>query len=268
MQTLQSYLQISPDQAPDVLFARGAQAAGEAIEGLAATARRRRGGWLRAKIVRAAARRIRVLMGVREAPKFFAVRMMGIVRDELFASGREFADVGTIEQADDLFYLHLDELRALSQDEPRDWRALIAGRRAVYERENRRKQVPRVLVSDGRAFYEGLGAVGESDTVIRGSPVSPGVAEGVAHVVFDPRGARLAPGEILVCPGTDPAWTPLFMAAGGLITEVGGMMTHGSVVAREIGIPAVVGVHRATARLANRQRIRVDGTTGKILVIG
>ncbi len=89
----------------------------------------------------------------------------------------------------------------------------------------------------------------------------------VVHVIFDPSGAQLVPGEILVCPGTDPAWTPLFMAAGGLITEVGGMMTHGSVVAREYGIPAVVGVHQATTRLKNGQRIRIDGTAGKIVVL-
>jgi pyruvate,water dikinase len=94
------------------------------------------------------------------------------------------------------------------------------------------------------------------------------MVEGVVHVVLDPHRAQLAPGEILVCPGTDPAWTPLFLAAGGLITEVGGMMTHGSVVAREYGIPAVVGVHRATERLKNGQRIRLDGTAGKIVVIG
>jgi pyruvate,water dikinase len=144
---------------------------------------------------------------------------------------------------------------------------LIAERRAVYERENRRRQVPRVLVSDGRAFYEGLGATADTDHVISGSPVSPGVAEGIVHIIFDPRGAQLAPGEILVCPGTDPAWTPLFMAAGGLITEVGGMMTHGSVVAREYGIPAVVGVHQATTRLRDGQRIRVDGTAGRIIVL-
>jgi pyruvate,water dikinase len=124
-----------------------------------------------------------------------------------------------------------------------------------------------VLVSDGRAFYEGLGSESDTGDVITGSPVSPGVAEGIVHVIFDPRGAQLAPGEILVCPGTDPAWTPLFMVAGGLITEVGGMMTHGSVVAREYGIPAVVGVHQATTRLKDGQRIRIDGTTGKIMIL-
>ena len=86
-------------------------------------------------------------------------------------------------------------------------------------------------------------------------------------MVLDPHTAALAPGEILVCPGTDPAWTPLFLATGALVMEVGGMMTHGSVVAREYGIPAVVGVHQATTRLQTGQRIRVDGTTGRITLL-
>ena len=206
-------------------------------------------------------------MGLRESPKFFIIRVMGIIRKELLASGEEFAEAGVIEKPEDLFFLHFDELQALANREDRDWKSTVAERRTVYERENRRRQVPRVLVSDGRTFYEGIGMLADTDSVISGSPVSPGVVEGVVHVILDPRGAQLAPGEILVCPGTDPAWTPLFMAAGGLITEVGGMMTHGSVVAREYGIPAVVGVHQATTRLKDGQRIRVDGTAGKIVVL-
>jgi pyruvate,water dikinase len=267
MQMLQSYLQISEESAPDVLFARGQQAANAAIERIALEARQRPGGWLREKIARGAARRVRVLMGVRESPKFFAIRVMGIARKALMEVGKEFAEAGMINRAEDLAFLRLSELEALSRDEPHDWKALIAERRLTYEREARRRQVPRVLVSDGRAFYEGVGANTDTGDVITGSPVSPGVVEGVVHVVFNPHETQLAPGEILVCPGTDPAWTPLFMAAGGLITEVGGMMTHGSVVAREYGIPAVVGVHQATTRLKNGQKIRVDGTAGKISIL-
>ncbi len=123
-----------------------------------------------------------------------------------------------------------------------------------------------MLLSDGTAFYEGLGAEDGGD-VLSGSPVSPGVVEGIVHVVFDPRGVQLAPGEILVCPGTDPSWTPLFLSAGGLVMEVGGLMTHGSVVAREYGIPAVVGVHEATQRLQTGQRVRVDGTAGRVVLL-
>lgn len=268
MQTLKSYLEIDPESAPDILFARGERAACAAIEELASRVRRQHGGRFKSHLVRAAAHRIRALMGARESPKFFAIRTMGIARAALLDVGCEFAAAGALERPEDLFFLRLSELEALSRREPRDWQALVSERRSAYEREQRRRQVPRVLVSDGRAFYEGLGAETDTGDLITGSPVSPGVVEGIVHVVLDPHGARLAPGEILVCPGTDPAWTPLFMAAGGLITEVGGMMTHGSVVAREYGIPAVVGVHNATSRLQNGQRIRVDGTQGKIIITG
>jgi pyruvate,water dikinase len=267
MQTLQSYLKISDDLAPDVLFERGAQRAKEAIDTLAEAARSQRGGWIKERLVRAAARRVRALMGAREAPKFYAVRVMGVVRAELLAIGEEFAQAGILENRDDLVFLYIRELDALAHHDERDWKALIAERRSRHMREANRKQIPRVLVSDGRAFYEGLGSDTDTADVITGSPVSPGVVEGIVHIVFDPHKSQLAPGEILVCPGTDPAWTPLFMAAGGLITEVGGMMTHGSVVAREYGIPAVVGVHQATTRLKDGQRIRLDGNVGKIIVM-
>jgi rifampicin phosphotransferase len=267
MQTLQSYLQIDNDSAPDVLFARGRQAAEAAIEKLAQEARRRPFGWIREKLVRGAARRVRALMGARESPKFFAIRVMGIARQALLEVGKEFAEAGTIDRAQDLSFLNFSELEALSRNEARDWKSLVSSRRAIYERETRRRQVPRVLLSDGRTFHEGVGADTDTSDVITGSPVSPGVVEGVVRVVLSPHDTLLLPGEILVCPGTDPAWTPLFMAAGGLITEVGGMMTHGSVVAREYGIPAVVGVHQATTRLKDGQRIRVDGTTGRIEIL-
>lgn len=149
-----------------------------------------------------------------------------------------------------------------------DLAARVAERRQLYAREGRRRQVPRVILSDGRTFYEGISApAGASAGELVGSPVSPGVAEGRVCVVFHPQDAQLAPGDILVCPGTDPAWTPLFLAAGGLVMEVGGLMTHGAVVAREYGIPAVVGVTQATARLTTGQRVRVDGTAGRVTVL-
>jgi pyruvate,water dikinase len=267
MHSLKSYLQIDPAFAPDVQFAKGEQAAQNAVERIVDIVNKQHGGFVKARIARGAAKRIRLLMGARESPKFFAIRTMGVARLTMIAVGKEFAEAGTINRADDLVFLKLDELDALSKNELRDWKSLIAERRAAYERELRRRQVPRVLVSDGRAFYEGVGAETDTDDVITGSPVSAGVVEGAVHVVHDPRGTQLAPGEILVCPGTDPAWTPLFMAAGGLVTEVGGMMTHGSVVAREYGIPAVVGVHQATMRLKDGQRIRVDGSKGKITIL-
>jgi len=127
-----------------------------------------------------------------------------------------------------------------------------------------------LLLSDGHAFYDGMLPSADEkveEGVLIGSAVSPGVVEGLVRVVLDPHGVQLAPGEILVCPGTDPAWTPLFLPAGGLVMEVGGLMTHGSVVAREYGIPAVASVHEATTRLKTGQRVRVDGTAGRVEIV-
>jgi phosphohistidine swiveling domain-containing protein len=269
LRVLQSYLQIEDaSQAPDAVFARGGAAAEAATQRLADRVRQTRGGWLRARLVRWAARRVRALVGLRESPKLWVVRMMGIVRNALLESGQGQVAAGVLAQADDLFFLRLGELRALAAGQERDWAALVRERRQAYAREGHRRQIPHLLLSDGQAFYEGV-AVPEAEGVgvLIGSPVSPGVAEGVVHVVLDPHEARLAPGEILVCPGTDPAWTPLFLVAGGLVMEVGGLMTHGSVVAREYGIPAVVGVSQATARLRTGQRVRLDGTAGQVTVL-
>jgi pyruvate,water dikinase len=270
MQALQSYLRIDDErQAPDAVFKRGELVAAEAQAKLENAVRRMPGGAFRVRLVRFLAGRLRSLLGLRESPKFFIVRLMGILREGLLDSGRELASAGVLARADDIFFMHLNELDELARGPSRDWRTMIAGRRAVFQREKLRRQIPRLLLSDGRAFYEGMGEapVEEGEGVLVGSPVSPGVAEGLVRVVFDPHQTQLSPGEILVCPGTDPAWTPLFLAAAGLVMEVGGLMTHGSVVAREYGIPAVVGVHEATTRLKTGQRIRVDGNTGRVRLL-
>src|SRR5688572_14539663 len=136
MQTLQSYLLITEEMAPDALFEKGAKAAELAIDKLAEQARRSAGGEIKEKIVRALARRIRILMGLRESPKFFIVRLMGIIRSELLASGDEFVREGIIEKPEDLFFLHFHELQALANRDNRDWKGLIAERRGTYEREN------------------------------------------------------------------------------------------------------------------------------------
>ena len=236
---------------------------------LAKAVRRTLHGWSKAHVLRWAAHRMRALAGLRESPKFTGIRLLGILRESLLAGARELVAAGVLTRPDDIFFLRLEEVQTLATGERRDWRTLIAQRRAAYAREKRRRQVPRLLLSDGRAFFDGVAELGdESGATIAGSPVSPGVAEGVVHVVLDPRGTQLAPGEILVCRGTDPAWTPLFLAAGGLVMEVGGFMTHGSVVAREYGIPALVGAHQATTCLRTGQQVRVDGSRGRITILG
>ncbi len=101
-----------------------------------------------------------------------------------------------------------------------------------------------------------------AEGALKGSPASPGIVTAQARVILDPTSARLEPGEVLVAPSTDPGWTPLFLTAGGLVMEMGGSMSHDAVVAREYGIPAVVGVPSATERITTGQRITVDGSAG------
>jgi phosphohistidine swiveling domain-containing protein len=259
--SLRSYVRIEQaDRAPDVVFTDGQQGAEAATERLAALL-----AGPEARQVRFLVSRIRGMMGARETPKFAIIRAMGILRQGLLASGADLVAAGVLERVDDVFFLRLAELDQVWTRDAGYWHGLLAERRAVDAREQRRAQVPRVILSDGRTFYEGLG--NSPDGAMSGSPVSPGVAEGRVRVVTDPATESLAPGEILVCRATDPSWTPLFLAAAGLVTEVGGMMTHGSVVAREYGIPAVVGVHEATGRLATGQYVRLDGTNGTIELI-
>jgi rifampicin phosphotransferase len=256
------------NNAPDAVFARGAVAAGEAIDKLTAFIRQGRGGFIKSRQARFFANRARMLMGLRENPKFFAVRMMWIIHRELKKTGEEFVAAGELERTDDLFFLSFPEIREFAAKTPRDWKGLIAERRIRFEREQQRRQLPRLFLSDGRAFYEGMAEQKDNDgKSITGSPVSPGVVEGKVRVVRDPGKAGLAPGEIMVCPGTDPSWTPLFLVAGGLIMEVGGMMTHGAVVAREYGIPAAVGVDKATLRLKTGMKVRLNGSTGEITLL-
>jgi pyruvate,water dikinase len=295
IQAIRSYLHIqTPDAAPDVVFARSAAEAEAAIGRLIAKARQTHGGWLKARLVRWISRRVRSVAGMRETPKFTIIRIFDVARTAMLEVGRELMERGVLERPEDVFFLHLDELRALaagesggagvwengSVGEPNTpmlphshtptplYAQTVSTRRLLYDREKLRRQIPLVMLSDGRTFYPGaeMASVANAD-ILTGSGVSPGVAEGIVRVVHDPRGAQLAPGEILVCPGTDPAWTPLFLAAGGLVMEVGGLMTHGSVVAREYGIPAVVGVSGATTRLETGQRVRVDGSVGKVTIL-
>jgi rifampicin phosphotransferase len=257
---LANYLKLDdPAMAPDALFDRGAREAEEMIATLVERARRR--GPLRARLVRLALDRARKLAGVRELPKYDLVMGLAAVRRELAAVGAELARRGSLEKGDDVFFLDLKEARAGLDG--RDFRALVQERRDSYEAELRRRHIPRVLLSDGTE-PEAQAVAAAGDAALAGTPASAGSVTATARVVLDPVGAHLEPGEILVAPSTDPGWTPLFLTAGGLVMEMGGANSHGAVVAREYGIPAVVGVPDATARIATGQRITVDGAAGTV----
>ena len=244
--------------APDALFARGAAEAAAMIDTLAARAQRR--GRLRGRAVRFALSRARALAGARELPKFYLILAVAAVRRQLVLVGAELAARGRLAAKDDVFFVDLKEAAAGLAG--RDLRELIPPRRAAYDLELRRRHVPRVMLSDGTEPEAESGAA--KDGALVGTPASAGTVTAAARVIFDPIGAHLEPGEILVAPSTDPGWTPLFLTAGGLVMEMGGANSHGAVVAREYGIPAVVGVPHATARIATGQRITVDGGRGTV----
>ena len=270
IRTLRGYLEIPEDQAPDRMFRRGAADVAAAADEIEAKLRNTAGGRFKAFAFRRLLKRYRVFGGMREAPKFFIIRMMGIMREALLESARVLVMDGVLNAPEDLFFLTFEELETLPGQPGGETplKERVRARRERYDREMKRKQIPRILLSDGRVYYETtVGGESTDGQALAGSPVSPGVAEGVVRVVFDPGDSGLKPGEILVCRGTDPAWTPLFMIAAGLVMEVGGMMTHGAVVAREYGLPAVVGVARATERLETGMRVRVDGSSGVVEIL-
>ncbi len=258
---LANYLRLDdPDLAPDAQFARGARAAEAAATGVVGRVRRR--SRMRGVVVRFALERVRELVGMRETHKDYLVRVLAHVRGQLAVVGAELAAAGQLSDPDDVFFLDLVQTRAALAGA--DFRVVVAQRRAEYERELRRRQVPRFLLSDG-TLPEAL-RIGDQPGVgqLAGTPASAGTVTAPARVVLDPVGAHLEPGEILVAPSTDPGWTPLFLTAGGLVMEMGGANSHGAVVAREYGIPAVVGVPDATLRITTGDQITVQGATGVV----
>ena len=126
---------------------------------------------------------------------------------------------------------------------------------------------PRLITSAGEILKAHIDNSHAPQGALIGSPVSAGIIEGIAKVITDPTTEVLHKGEILIAPFTDPGWTPLFVNAAGLVTEVGGLMTHGSVIAREYGLPAVVGVLDATKIIKTGDRVRVHGDAGYVEIL-
>jgi len=197
-------------------------------------------------------------------PKFCLILLLAYIREVLQSVGKELAEAGRLESGEDIFFITLQEAHAALAGE--DMRDIVRERREGYEHELLRRHVPRVLLSDGTEPTPAVTDGAESQGMLRGTPASPGSVTGRARVILDPTGAHLEPGEILVAPSTDPGWTPLFLTAGGLVMEMGGSISHGAVVAREYGIPAVVGVAGATERITTGQQITVDGAAGKVII--
>jgi rifampicin phosphotransferase len=209
--------------------------------------------------------RVRAFMGYREYPKYGMVSRYFVYKRALLREAERLVLAGVLRERDDVFYLRLQELRDVVQRNRVD-EQLIRRRKRAF-RSYAALTPPRVLTSDGEVIAGSYRREDLPAGALVGLAVSAGTIEGRARVILDMAQADLQAGDILVTAYTDPSWTPLFVAIAGLVTEVGGLMTHGAVIAREYGLPAVVGVEHATRLIADGQRIRLHGTDGYLEIL-
>ncbi|MFL6049969.1 MAG: rifamycin-inactivating phosphotransferase [Gaiellales bacterium] len=208
---------------------------------------------------------VRTFMGYREYPKYGMVSRYFIYKQALLREAERLVGAGVLRDREEIFYLTFEELHEVARTNQVDHR-LIREREQAF-RSYAALTPPRVLTSEGECL---MGSHRRDDLpadALVGLPASAGTVEGRARVVLDLADADLEAGDILVTAYTDPSWTPAFVTASGLVTEVGGLMTHGSVIAREYGLPAIVGVDNATRRIRDGQRIRLHATEGYIEIV-
>jgi rifampicin phosphotransferase len=209
--------------------------------------------------------RVRTFIGYREYPKYNIVSRYFVYKQALLKDAERLVQAGVLREQEDVFYLTFQEFHDVVRSN-QVGEQLIQQRKDAF-RSYQALTPPRVLTSDGEALS---GAYRRDDVpagALIGLPVSAGAVEGRARVILDMAQARLEAGDILVTAHTDPSWSPLFVGIAGLVTEVGGLMTHGAVIAREYGLPAVVGVQQATRLIRDGQRIRVHGTDGYVEIL-
>ncbi|MGZ3814863.1 MAG: PEP-utilizing enzyme, partial [Mucilaginibacter sp.] len=208
---------------------------------------------------------MRNFIGYREYPKYGIVSHSFVYKQALMKEAEKLMQTNVIREKEDVFYLTFEELREVVHTRKTDYQ-IINQRKDEHEL-LKKLTPPRVITSDGEII---AGKYKQEDLPIGslvGLAVSSGIIEGRARVILNMEDAHLADGDILVTSFTDPSWTPLFVSLEGLVTEVGGLMTHGAVIAREYGLPAVVGVENATRLIKNGQRIRVNGTDGYVEIL-
>lgn len=208
---------------------------------------------------------LRNFMGYREYPKYGMICRYFIYKQALLKEAAKLSKAGIIHTSEDIFYLTFEELREAVRTQTLDHH-LISERKDAFKTYEKLTP-PRMITSDGEII---TGAYKRKDLptgAIAGLAVSSGTIEGRARVILNMEDANIEAGDILITKFTDPSWTPLFVSIQGLVTEVGGLMTHGAVIAREYGLPAVVGVENATQLIKDGQRIRVNGTDGYVEIL-
>ncbi len=246
-------------------FERGRQEAWEKEQDLLERLRALPDGVRKAEEAKRRIDQVRTFIGYREYPKYGMVSRYFVYKQALLGEAERLVQAQVLGEKEDVFYLTLQELHDVVRTNHVDDQ-LIRRRKDAF-RSYRALTPPRVLTSDGEVFSGEYRRDDVPAGALVGLPVSAGTIEGRARVILDMAEAVLEPGDILVTAYTDPSWTPLFVAIEGLVTEVGGLMTHGAVIAREYGLPAVVGVEHATRLIRDGQRIRVNGTDGYIEIL-
>lgn len=209
--------------------------------------------------------RVRTFIGYREYPKYGMVSRYLVYKQALLREAERLVQAGVLREKEDIFYLRFQEFHDVVRTNRVD-EQLIRQRKDAFSSYHALTP-PRVLTSDGEMIAGAYRRDGLPAGALVGLPVSAGIVEGRARVILDTAEADLEAGDILVTAYTDPSWTPLFVGIRGLVTEVGGLMTHGAVIAREYGLPAVVGVEHATRLIRDGQRIRVHGTDGYVEIL-
>ena len=208
---------------------------------------------------------IRNFMGYREYPKYGMISRYFLYKQALLKEAEQLVQAGVIQEKEDIYYLTFEELHEVVRTNKLDYQ-MVSIRKDEYKFYEKLTP-PRVITSDGEIIAGAYKRKNLPSEAIAGLPVSSGVIEGRARVILNMEDAGLEEGDILVTPFTDPSWTPLFVSIKGLVTEVGGLMTHGAVIAREYGLPAVVGVENATKLIKDGQRIRLHGTEGYVEIL-
>ncbi|WP_163102795.1 phosphoenolpyruvate synthase [Peribacillus alkalitolerans] len=208
---------------------------------------------------------IRNFIGYREYPKYGMINRYFVYKQALLKETDQLLQANVIYEKEDIYYLTFEELHEVVRTNELDYQ-IISKRKDEYKF-YKKLTPPRVITSDGEIIAGEYKRENLPAEAIVGLPVSSGVIEGRARVILNMEDADLEDGDILVTTFTDPSWTPLFVSIKGLVTEVGGLMTHGAVIAREYGLPAVVGVENATKLIKDGQRIRVHGTEGYIEIL-
>jgi pyruvate,water dikinase len=219
--------------------------------------------WVFGHVVRQA----QLSAAIRENVKDAGIRIIADTRELVVELGRRLASRGVLAQADDVFFLRLEEIAPVVHGDPGfDVRDRIAERRAGYER-NLALTPPAIVVGKYDPARHKPDVFDSTSLDLNGLAVSPGVVTGPARVILHAGDGQVLPGEILVAPFTDPGWTPYFIPAAGIVMDQGGLLSHGSIVAREYGIPAVVNVGPATRLIKTGQMIEVDGDTGRVRIL-